>query len=91
MTKKQLLDEIKNKAKQRYSEPMLLYYKGENVACLKVPAKATYESIQEYMQHYEVASRGKGVYLLTIKFGYSGSINILTDSIMEVLKDNEQH
>ena len=81
MTKKQLLDAIKYRAKERYSEPLFLYYKGENVACLEVPAKATYESIQEYMQHYEVASRGKGVYLLTIKFGYSGSINILTDNV----------
>ena len=80
MTKKELLNEIKRRANEIYSEVILLYYKGENVACIEIPAKRKYETMAEYMERYEVEPRGKGEYLLTINFGCDGSISVLTDS-----------
>jgi hypothetical protein len=80
MTKKELLNEIKRMANQTYSEVMLLYYKGENVACIEIPAKRNFETMSEYMERYEITPRGKGKYLLTINFGYDGSISVLIDN-----------
>ena len=80
MTKKELLNAIKRIANQTYSEVILLYYRGEDVGCLEIPKKSKYETMTEYMERYEVEPRGKGEYLLTIKFSYDGSINILVDN-----------
>lgn len=81
MTKKELLDEIKEKAVSCISDPILLYHKGVNVGCLKVPPKLDFETWKEFMERYEVDCRGKGEYLLTIDFDYVGSISILVDEI----------
>ena len=79
MTKKQLLDAIKDRAKGKCCDPLFLYYKGDNIACLEFPDKGRYETIKQYLEHFDIAPRGKGVYLLAIKFSYRGGISILID------------
>lgn len=87
MNKKDIIDTIKRKAKDPYSEPLLLYYKGECKAVLQVPEKDRFETMSEYMEHYDIERNRstKGEYFLTIRFRmYSAYISVLIDSIRGV-------
>ena len=87
MNKKDIINIIKQKAKDPYSGSILLCYKGECKAVLQVPEKDSYWTWQEYLEQYEIEPNGrnKGEYFLTIKLRRYGSyISVLIDNIREV-------
>lgn len=85
LTKQEIINTIKERATSCFNEPIRLFYKGNDVACLCVPSKSNRETWSEYMEQFDVecASRKKnGEYILVINLRrYDSYISVLIDEI----------